>query len=176
KLETRASTIKFDTVCQALECAKNAEALNAKVRCLLTREIREIVGKESAYPYLRLLLPQNDTSTRGQYNIKEKRAAKLLVEKLGLSGMEAGERLLRFADSSCNRTFTGDFAATLADVLGPRAFPGRRSAAATVGEINQRLDRLARARADAERAACVYRAVTDLSPRQVKWIVRIIFQ
>ena len=95
--EDKAGAILFRDVCMMFERCLKAErtserSLNeVKLDQFFTDRIAQLVGNQSLYPFVRLLLPDIDTE-RGNYGIKLKQIAKIYVTMFGIEKLADGER------------------------------------------------------------------------------------
>lgn len=174
--EENANKLLFRKVCDTLDfAAGHVGGKKEKVfERLLSADLKKKLNGHSPYPYIRLLLPDKDDG-RQSYGIKEHICAKLYCDVIGLDRKsEAYDSLRFFSDPVKNKLATaGDFGATLEQVLLQRC--DSKPSSITVGQVNGLLDSLALAKGEGERKNLIGEIFDKFSPREQKWLVRIIF-
>ncbi|CAM9475934.1 unnamed protein product [Pylaiella littoralis] len=179
--ETRADAISFQEVCELLERMskrKGADKLNLLMP-LLTR-----LEKESAFPLMRLILPELD-NLRDKYGMRTTKMASLFAELIFSDKKSKGYwRLKSYTDPERNPSpgnkrwqITGDFALTLEFVLTQSSgIVVVDKTKWTVGDVNAALSKLANAADDAKRKQVLKEIRSNCSPMNHKWIARIILK
>eukprot|EP00040_Diaphanoeca_grandis_P039717 m.259884 g.259884 ORF g.259884 m.259884 type:complete len:1008 (-) comp38853_c0_seq1:68-3091(-) len=101
-------------------------------------------GRDSFFPIMRLLLPQNDKA-RPTYNLKESSLAKLYVQACGLDkDSGAGKRIIEWVSPEQNGGIAGNFVRVIGNVLTDHAGSAARDNPMTICEVNVCLDELAK--------------------------------
>eukprot|EP00904_Undaria_pinnatifida_P001070 jgi/Undpi1/10964/HiC_scaffold_30.g13265.m1 len=179
--EHKASAIKFQDVCESLEKMPEQSKLEGKLD-LLTPFLARL-GQESAFPFMRLILPELD-NLRDKYGMKTAKLAKMFASLYFATNDVGYTRLRSYTDPSKNPSpgdtrwqITADFPLTLEYVL--THTPGLEVVEKTnwtVGQANETLNDLAKATSDAKREEVLRRIRVDCSPMNQKWLVRIILK
>ncbi|CAM9226375.1 unnamed protein product [Chrysoparadoxa australica] len=179
KSEDICSSILFKDMCAALESARKVKGSEDKMMEVLKPiEKLKANSSQSSYPYLRLLCPQLD-SKRRQYGLRERMMASLYLDILGLDKSNPDfERLSLFHDAEKNPAHTGDFGATLEDVIKSRC---SGQVEHTLGEVNDILEKLVKAPMKPEPGKKTKRDILcdilhKFPPDQQKWLVRMIYK
>jgi hypothetical protein len=143
----KANAISFAQVCQRLEYLwklrldkKKVVTKQKKLECILPDALKEYLGDESPFPYLRLILAEHDSS-RPHTGLKEARIAETWDKAMGCDkGTEAYKQLTGFRNSTVikNAISVGDLSCVVQDVMTER-MPGTGSKL-TVGDVNEWLD------------------------------------
>jgi DNA ligase N terminus len=108
-----------------------------KLDILMSDSLRRELGTESAYAYLRLVLPECD-SARKVYNVKEIAMGKMLIKALRIpEGNIKAQRLIHYKNGTINPEGTGDLPATLESILKDGAFAAAHTdqPPLTIGEV-----------------------------------------
>ena len=144
---SRAAKIPFVQVCNRLEYLwklrlnkKRVVTKQKKLECLLPDALKEYLGDESPFPYVRLILAEHDSS-RPHTGLKEARIAETWARAMGCDkGTEAYKQLTGFKNSTVikNPISVGDLSCVVQDVMTER-MPGTGSKL-TVGDVNEWLD------------------------------------
>jgi hypothetical protein len=143
----RANGLSFYTICQRMEKTwvkkKSKEWISEEERkkFLLPPKLVSKISPHSAYPWLRLLMPDIDNAR--QFGIKESTIIQIYCEAEGfMKGTTNANKLFRFTDPQIvPYTIAGDLSCVIEHVLAQR-IPTIGSNV-TVGEMNQFLDELA---------------------------------
>ena len=173
--------IKFSYVCKIFEKVEVASGREAKTKVIFDRELRRIIGRQSIFPIIRLLLPLNDPD-RPRYGLKQTNVANTYIKALNLNKMSGdAQSLLHWKDPSkvtgvkTAVIISGDFGTILEHVLGDRV--QQNSSDATIGEVNTILDDLALAVGpDAKAVVIRDRIRPRFCASEQKWLMRIVFQ
>eukprot|EP00940_MAST-03C_sp_MAST-3C-sp2_P000867 g867.t1 len=194
--ETLANQLRWSDLCDAFEKCKEKRGKDDKLKVLFTDGLRRIVHEEqSIYPILRLVLPQLDTE-RKRYNIKMSTWTKLYIRKLGINKMgNVAQRLRNWTNPDKMKQYgllstfasvAGDFPAVVEAVLmqqqgmttsSSRGGSARSTTTITVGDINMKLDTLARSNSDRDaQASVVMWMLQNLSPMEQKWFIRVVLK
>ena len=111
--------ILFADLCGIFEKVEAASGKAAKLRIVYDKALRQIVGKQSIFPMMRLLLPLNDPD-RPRYNLKQTNVANTYIRALNLNKMSGdAQSLLHWKDPSkvtgpkTSEIISGDFGTTL---------------------------------------------------------------
>jgi len=157
--EDKCGSIPFAEVCKLLEKVEkiNGEkSSERKFECIFTKNRVKALEGHSLYPFLRLMLPQED-SERGKFGLKETLVAKTYIDVLNLNKETSvdAQRLLYWRDPAKQTKFDpsakqllGDFGSILEDVLSTRVTTEMSST--TVAEVNGILDLLASSSGEAK--------------------------
>ena len=151
-LDAKCGEIPFSEVCKMLESVEKItgeRSSERKFECIFTKSRVKHFEGHSLFPFLRLLLPQED-SERGRYGLKETLVAKTYIDALNLNQETSADaqRLLYWKDPSKQTKFDPnaasvqrDFGAILEDVLSSRVTT--QMSEVKVAEVNEVLNRLA---------------------------------
>jgi hypothetical protein len=147
----KANAIPFAQVCKRLESLWNLRFTTAKrkvvlskqqkLECLLPHALKTYLDGGSPFPYLRLILPEHDSS-RAHTGMKEARIAEVYAKAMGCDkGSVVYKQLTGFRSAHVikNPNSVGDLSCVIADVMKERGMPSNGSKL-TVGEINEWLD------------------------------------
>ena len=93
--EDNANSFSFSSLCQILERMEKAVGANKKLEQIFNAEMKQLIGGQSFYPIVRLLLPQND-SERGAYGMKHAYISRTYVDALHLLKNSADAQALLF--------------------------------------------------------------------------------
>ncbi|GAA5981421.1 hypothetical protein JCM10908_004104 [Rhodotorula pacifica] len=146
---------------------------------------RERIGND-LYPVVRLMLPERDTRRR-TYNLKEQKLAKALVEALDLPrNSTAAIKLEHWKTPTKDDPGAGEFASVAYDVIKSRSTVTTSRSDTTIDSINDVLDKLSQTTSlgedgqkrslAAEHAKILKRCVTNMTPGEMKWLIRIILR
>lgn len=143
----KANAIPFAQVCKRLESLWNLRFTKRKVlskqqklECLLPNALKTYLDGGSPFPYLRLILPEHDSS-RAHTGMKEARMAEVWAKAMGCDkGTAVYKQLTGFRSAHIikNPNSVGDLSCVIADVMKER-LPSSGSKL-TVGEVNEWLD------------------------------------
>lgn len=181
KRHDNCNKIKFSYVCKIFGKVELASGREAKTKIIFDRELRRMIGGQSIFPILRLLLPLNDPD-RPRYGLKQTNVANTYIKALNLNKMSGdAQSLLHWKDPSkvigakTADIISGDFGTILEHVLGDRV--QQNSSDATIGEVNMILDDLALAVGPDAKAVVIR---DKIRPRfcasEQKWLMRVVFQ
>ena len=144
----KANAIPFAQVCKRLESLWNLRFTKRKVlskqqklECLLPHALKTYLDGGSPFPYLRLILPEHDSS-RAHTGMKEARIAEVWSKAMGCDkGTIVYKQLTGFRSAHVikNPNSVGDLSCVIADVMKERGMPSHGSKL-TVGEVNEWLD------------------------------------
>ena len=174
----KANAIPFAQVCKRLESLWNLRFTTAKrkvvlskqqkLECLLPHALKTYLDGGSPFPYLRLILPEHDSS-RAHTGMKEARIAEVYAKAMGCDkGSVVYKQLTGFRSAHVikNPNSVGDLSCVIADVMKERGMPSNGSKL-TVGEINEWLDvsvAVVKNRVAEEAAAGMTASSTSTSP------------
>ena len=181
KCPDNCNKILFADLCGIFEKVEAANGKAAKLRIVFDKALRQIVGKQSIFPMIRLLLPLNDPD-RPRYNLKQTNVANTYIRALNLNKMSGdAQSLLHWKDPSkvtgpkTSEIISGDFGTILERVLRNRS--QSHSSDVTIGEVNLILNDLALAVGQDAKAAVIRdRIRPSFSASEQKWLMRIVFQ
>ena len=138
--------------------------------------------RQSAFPLVRLVIPEVDHERR-TYSIQNRKMIDLYINILGISKTsQSAQRLrnwrnpdvLKKMKVSNFQTIAGDFPKVVESVLLTQAKRGDSDM--TIGDINNQLDALCKASLKEERESVVMWMVKNLSPKEQKWMIRVILK
>ena len=138
--------------------------------------------RQSAFPLVRLVIPEADHERRN-YNIQNRKLIDLYLKVLGISKTSNSAKRLRNWRNPNElkrmnvrnfQTIAGDFPRVVEAVLLTQA--KRDDSDMTIGDINNQLDKLCKAQLKEEREAVVMWMVKNLSPKEQKWMIRVILK
>jgi DNA ligase 4 len=181
KCPDNCNKILFADLCGILEKVEAASGKAAKLRIVFDKALRQIIGKQSVFPMIRLLLPLNDPD-RPRYNLKQTNVANTYIRALNLNKMSGdAQSLLHWKDPSkvtgakTSEIISGDFGTILERVLRNRS--QSHSSDVTIGEVNLILDDLALAVGQDAKAVVIRdRIRPSFCASEQKWLMRIVFQ
>eukprot|EP00635_Sarcinochrysidales_sp_CCMP3193_P013663 CAMPEP_0118907544 /NCGR_PEP_ID=MMETSP1166-20130328/10944_1 /TAXON_ID=1104430 /ORGANISM="Chrysoreinhardia sp, Strain CCMP3193" /LENGTH=1107 /DNA_ID=CAMNT_0006846915 /DNA_START=96 /DNA_END=3419 /DNA_ORIENTATION=+ len=176
----RASSLPFGSyLLERLEAMAGKSKKAEKVGILFGGDFLERTRNESLYPALRLLLPGKERE-RPKYKFGTKKLASAYAKALHLehSQKEEGKRLRYFASAASSEVRSDFGSAKLAEVVEfavkPRVSANFREVA-TVKDANVYLDALAACGGKlGELASAIERSLATFSPREHKWLARIV--
>eukprot|EP00903_Cladosiphon_okamuranus_P009258 g8834.t1 len=186
--ETKANEISFQKVCEDLLERWVTQSKQMRHKGLNDRKLELLkpflsgLGRESAFPLMRLILPELD-NLRDKYGMKTVKIASLFAE-LNFPSKSGPwyDRLQKYTDPEKNPSpgdarwqVPGDFALTLEYVLTQKK-RGVSETKWTIGDVNKALTDLAAAPNDSRRRQVLNRIRSECSPMNQKWIVRVILK
>lgn len=186
KSEDKCKAIFFCDFCSLLQSlvditnkTQRRDITSKKLDKIFSNNLKQnLTINDSMFPYLRLILPDND-SERGNYNLKEASIAKLYIKALHLDKKVGdGYNLLHWKESKVANSKVKnvyDFCGSLEVVLKSRI----RSTASsyTLGDINTLLDELIKAVDEDSKLKIIQEKVIDkMSVQEQLWLMRIIFK
>ncbi len=144
----KANAIPFAQACKRLESLWNLRftkrkglSKQQKLECLLPHALKTYLDGGSPFPYLRLIVPEHDSS-RAHTGMKEARIAEVWAKAMGCDKSTVVYKQLtgfRSAHVIKNPNSVGDLSCVIADVMKERGMPSNGSKL-TVGEVNEWLD------------------------------------
>ncbi len=170
---TDTNTIPFSIIVAFLEKVASARG---QIKKDLFRQFMERLDRGKEYPALRLIFPESDSS-RGAYGLKEHTIGRLFSDILMLPSYEK-DRVLKWKDPSLQAKHNctpGDFPSVLLSAIEPR-MSSVRSESLTVGDVNALLDSIYVESLPENRKNLFQDMIYRASPRQIKWIMRIILK
>lgn len=170
----KCDAIKFSHLCAALERTVLARGNEKKLNILLPRKLKEHLGNESFFSYLRLVLPQLDRKRPG-YGMKHSVLAKCYSDAMGLDPKtnSKAKRLVNYRDPTENSGATGDISVILEEVLLSKCGAGKK---VTIGDVNRDLDALAADHSKAARQRVFMRLLGSYSAKEQKWLARLLLK
>mmetsp|Transcript_21953 Transcript_21953/g.60996 ORF Transcript_21953/g.60996 Transcript_21953/m.60996 type:complete len:1287 (+) Transcript_21953:202-4062(+) len=116
-----------------------------KLDYILPRDMIDDLNGQTIFPYLRLILPEQDS--RRQFHVKEKKIADAYCKALSLAGTKYNEMLMNFTDPQiAPPNIAGDLSLVIEHVL-ESVRSKKRHSDLTVGKINCLLDEFANLKA-----------------------------
>jgi DNA ligase-4 len=174
--EENCNKILFRDVCDLFERVERTKGVQKKLSLVFNRNMKKLIGNQSIFPLMRLLLPVNDNE-RGKYSLKQATVSKLYVSVLGLDKKHssAAQALINWKDPTKVQTVSGDFGTVLEHTLSTRA--RIEPSDCSIGEVNSILDSLADAVGDAGKSAVIREKIYPrFCANEQKWLMRIVFQ
>lgn len=154
----KANSLKYSELCKGFKACENSNNRKKKLNCLLSKQLKDYLNGQSAYPIMRLLLPQLDKG-RSDFGLKVKKLVDIFIECLGIDKKhdphakrligwkdpkEAKEYASKFGPQNPNVVGTvGDFSSVLYEVLISRGNDNSNNNL-TIGDLNKLLDDLAK--------------------------------
>ena len=165
------------------KCKQGNLSKQEKCRLIFPEGTRKIVDKrQSPFPLVRLVIPEGDHERR-TYNIQNRKLIDLYINRLGISKTSnSAKRLRNWRNPNVLKrmnvrnfqTIAGDFPRVVESVLLTQA--KRDDSDMTIGDINNQLNKLCKASLKEEREAVVMWMVKNLSPKEQKWMIRVILK
>ena len=180
--ETNCSLIFFKEVCDLLDKIEKTKTTQAKLSLIFTKDLKRRLGDgQSVYPLIRLLIPVND-SERQPYGLKQMVAARIYISALNIDHKSPHARaLLNWKNASVveegigSSHLSGDFSALVETAIETRK--SKEPSNITIGEVHEILDSLANAVGEAAKGLIIKDKIYHrFSPREQKWLIRIIFK
>ena len=173
----RANNIRFHEFCTVLERIRVSRKVDDKLKAL--EEFLKQHGllydvNVSMYPMIRLLLPHLDRSRT--YNIKHHTLSRAFCGMIGVTdSTTAGQMLRNWNDPEIMKSHpqaVGDLPAVVEIVMQNRV--SVKESILTIRQVHELLDELVRADKKKQYEAALRKWTSCLSPRDMKWMVRII--
>lgn len=166
-METQINTLPFYLVCQSLdEVEKSSKSNSEKMKILLRyrEKVNSLFSEQSIYPYFRLLMPEKDLA-RPNYNLGESSLEKIYFTFFSLTKPSSQSNEL-------------DWSQQLANNLKKRFGNDAVYSTMTIGELNERLDRLANTKLNKKKTEEEMHEflLRGLHPLEHKWLTRIILR
>jgi len=154
-----------------------------KCKLIFNEGVKRIVNEgQSAYPLVRLVIPYEDNERRN-YNIQNKTMIDLYIKCLGIDKTSlTAQRLRNWRNPEAlkrngvkfSQTIAGDFPKVVENVITTQL--NRETSDMTIEHINTQLDKLSKATNKEERGEVVMWMLSNLSPIEQKWMIRVILK
>ncbi|KAJ1456922.1 ATP dependent DNA ligase domain-containing protein [Pelagophyceae sp. CCMP2097] len=175
KLEA-CSNLSYADVCETLDAISTTAGAAKKLEMLFSGARSRVVGQQSWYPLVRLVVPVIDCH-RKNYGLKVKTLAKVYAAAINLTkgGADGAKLAYHAGDPDARAEFVSpELALTVQAILEKRT--AKKRSEATLAEVNRFLDAVTATKGSPAKACndLFARHIDSFAPREHAWIVRII--